>query len=364
MVTFNKCKYRKLNTSHKMKNFNNKSLFNLIKSKGLLLIAGSSLLTSCIVYTGGYSETDGVYYDPNKDTLPAGTYGGNFGNQVDDYYNYQVTYPSIYDNNQQNLQEQQNRYSKPLANDSDWGTFTGTETNYSSFNNWGWGSAFGWGYPYYGFGWGYPYYGYGWGLGFGWGWGSSFYPPWGWGGFYDPFWNYGWGGYYGGYYPGYYGGAYYRPVYYNRSGANGRLTGMISNSRTTNGFRGINSSGFRNREMISGNTRSSVNNGIRNNIPNDVRNFPNNGGIGSNQNGMIRNYPNNSGIRTNPNNGGTRNYPNNSGIRSNQNGGFRNDSFSSPRSGSSGGGFNSGGGFRGGSSGGGGGMRSGGGGRR
>ena len=71
-----------------MKNFNNKSLFNLIKSKGLLLIAGSSLLTSCIVYTGGYSETDGVYYDPNKDTLPAGTYGGNFGNQVDDYYNY------------------------------------------------------------------------------------------------------------------------------------------------------------------------------------------------------------------------------------------------------------------------------------
>ena len=118
-----------------MKNFNNKSLFNLIKSKGLLLIAGSSLLTSCIVYTGGYSETDGVYYDPNKDTLPTGTYGGNFGNQVDDYYNYQVKYPSIYDNNQQNLQEQQNRYSKPLTNDSAWGTFTGTATNYSTFTN-------------------------------------------------------------------------------------------------------------------------------------------------------------------------------------------------------------------------------------
>gem|GEM_PF-4362915 len=31
-----------------MKNFNNKSLFNLIKSKGLLLIAGSSLLVLSI----------------------------------------------------------------------------------------------------------------------------------------------------------------------------------------------------------------------------------------------------------------------------------------------------------------------------
>jgi uncharacterized membrane protein YjdF len=46
-----------------MKNINNTSLLNLIKSKGLILISSSFLLTSCVIYTGGYSETDGVYYD-------------------------------------------------------------------------------------------------------------------------------------------------------------------------------------------------------------------------------------------------------------------------------------------------------------
>lgn len=159
-----------------MKNINNKHLLNLIKSKALILIASSSLLTSCVIYTGGYSETDGVYYDPNKDSLPAGSYSGSYGNQVDDYYNYQDTYPSIYDNNQQNIQDQNNRYA--LTNDSDWGSYTGTETNYTSFNNWGyggWGMGFGyggfggWGYPGYGiYGWNSPFNSWGWGLGFGW----------------------------------------------------------------------------------------------------------------------------------------------------------------------------------------------------
>lgn len=350
---------RKLNTSHKMKNINNKSFFNFIKSKGLILIASTSLLTSCVIYTGGYSETDGVYYDPNKDSLPAGTYGGNFGNQVDDYYNYQDTYPSIYDNNQQNLQQQQSRYN--LATDSDWGTFTGTETNYNSFNNWGWGAGFGWGYPGYGmYGWNSPFNSWGWGLGFGWGWGGGLYSPWGWGGFYDPFWNAGWG--WGGYYNGFYG--YNQPIYYNRSGANGRLLGMIPQNRNTNGFRGINSSGFRTPERMLGNNGNirNQNSGVRNYPNNGVRNYPNNG-VRNYPNNGVRNYPN-SGIRTSPNNSGIRNnYPNNGGIRNNS--GIRNEGFnnSPSRSGSSGG-FNSGGGFRGGSSGGGGGMRSGGGGRR
>jgi len=370
----------KLNTSHKMKNFNNKSLFNFIKSKGLILISSSFLLTSCVIYTGGYSETDGVYYDPNKDSLPAGSYTGNYGNQVDDYYNYQDTYPSIYDNNQQNIQDQNNRYA--LTSDSDWGNFTGTETNYSSFNNWGyggWGMGFGYG-GWGGFGgWGYPNYGwgfnsFGWGMGFGWGWGSSMYSPWGWGGgFYDPFWGYGWGGYYGGYYPY---GNYYRPAYI-RSGSNGRLGGMISTNNRTNGFRGINSS--RNSQMITannsrimrndGNIRNSngirgINNGnIRNQNNGNIRQFPNNGGTRNTypNNGNVRNtYPNNGGVRTSPS------YPNNGNVRTQNNGGFRNDSYTAPsRSGSNSGGFNSGGGFRsGGSSGGGGGMRSGGGGRR
>ena len=382
MVSFKKCKYRKLNTSHKMKNINNKSLFNFIKSKGLILISSSFLLTSCVIYTGGYSETDGVYYDPNKDSLPAGTYSGNYNNQVDNYYNYQDTYPSIYDNNQQNVQDQNNRYA--LSSDSDWGNFTGTETNYSSFNNWGWGGMGmgygwggfgGWGYPNYGWGWNSGFNSMGWGMGFGWGWGNSFYSPWGWGGgFYDPFWNYGWGGYYGG---GYWGG-HHNTIIYNRSGANGgRLNGMISQNRvgnrTSGRFNAINSTGFRpNRDIRNEvGTRNSglrtMNDGFRNSN-NGNRINQNNSGIL--QNGGIRqNYPNNGGIRQNyPNNGGVRTSPNNNGgFRNTQpSGGYRNDTYVAPtRSGNSGGGFNSGGGMRsGGSSGGGGGMRSGGGGGR
>ena len=345
-----------------MKNINIPNLSNLIKSKALILIASSSLLTSCVVYTGGYSETDGVYYDPNRDSLPAGTYSSG-NNQVDNYYNYQDTYPSIYDNNQQNIQDQQNRYA--LNNDSDWGTYTGTETNYTSFNNWGyggwgmgfgWGGFGGWGYPGYGmYGWNSPFNSWGWGMGFGWGWGNSFYSPWGYGGFYDPFWGYG------------YGGGYYHPVYYNRSGMNGgRLNGMISENRgnrTAGRFNGINSSGIRpNRDIR--NQVGTVNSGIRtsnNNIRNSnsgVRTYPNNAGIRNSNGGIRQNYPNNSGVRTAPN------YRNNSGIRTApNNGGYRNDSYNAPtRSGNSGG-FNSGGGggMRSGGSGGGGGMRSGGG---
>lgn len=353
-----------------MKNINNTRLLNLIKSKALILIASSSLLTSCVIYTGGYSETDGVYYDPNKDSLPAGSYSGNYGNQVDSYYNYQDTYPSIYDNNQQNIQDQDNRYTL-TSSSSDWGTYTGTETNYTSFNNWGyggWGMGFGyggfggWGYPGYGmYGWNSPFNSWGWGMGFGWG--NSFYSPWGWGGgFYDPYWGYGYGGW-----GGYYGGGYYRPINYNRSGVNGgRLNGMISQNRVgnrnSNRFDGINAGVRPNRNIR--NEVGTINSGIRTSN-NGVRNF--NNGIRQ-TNGGIRPYPNNGGIRnTYPNNGGTRtqSYPNNGGIRTQNSGGFRNETYSAPtRSGGNSGGFNSGGGMRSGGSSGGGGMRSGGGGGR
>jgi hypothetical protein len=37
---------------------------------------------------GGYSETDGVYYDPNKDTLPEGVIINDGGNRVGEYYDY------------------------------------------------------------------------------------------------------------------------------------------------------------------------------------------------------------------------------------------------------------------------------------
>ena len=358
-----------------MKNINNKSLMNFIKSKGLILVASSFLLTSCVIYTGGYSETDGVYYDPNKDSLPLGAYPSN-NNQVDNYYNYQDTYPSIYDNNQQNLQDQQGRYA--LSNDSDWGSFTGTETNYTSFNNWGWGGMGmgmgfgwgggfgGWGYPGWGMGWNSPFNSWGWGMGFGWGWGNSFYSPWGWGGgFYDPFWGAGYGGWGGGH-----------NIIYGRSGANGgRLNGMISQNRvgnrTAGRFNGINTSGMRQNLDIR-NTVGTRNSGIRTqndafrNNNNGMRTYPNNGGIRNSNNGIRQNYPNGN-VRQNPNyNGGVRTTPNNGGVRTTpNNGGFRNETFSAPqRSGGNSGGFNSGGGMRSGGSSGGGGMRSGGGGGR
>lgn len=355
-----------------MKNINNNRFLNLIKSKALILIASSSLLTSCVIYTGGYSETDGVYYDPNKDSLPAATYSSG-NNQVDNYYNYQDTYPSIYDNNQQNIQDQDNRYTL-ASSSSDWGTYTGAETNYSSFNNWGggfggWGMGFGyggfgggWGYPGYGmYGWNSPFNSWGWGMGFGWG--NSFYSPWGWGGgFYDPFWGYGYGGW-----GGYYGGTgYYQPINYNRSGANGgRLGGMISQNRTGSRsdarFQGINNSRIR----TTGNIRNDV--GTRNSAIRTNNNGTRNSSSIRTNNGGMRTYPNNGNVRNNyPNNGGirTQTYPNNGNIRTSPNtGGFRNESYSPSRSGGNSGGFNSGGGMRSGGSGGGG-MRSGGGGGR
>ena len=53
-----------------MKRNIHKNLLGMLKSKGILAISGGLLLVSCGAQMGGYSETDGVYYDPNKDTLP------------------------------------------------------------------------------------------------------------------------------------------------------------------------------------------------------------------------------------------------------------------------------------------------------
>ena len=67
-----------------MKKFTHKNLLGLLKSKAVLAISSSLILTSCVIQTGGYSETDGVYYDPNRDTLPEGTVM-NSGNRVGEY---------------------------------------------------------------------------------------------------------------------------------------------------------------------------------------------------------------------------------------------------------------------------------------
>ncbi len=238
-----------------------KNIFNQLSerfiSKAVLAVSGSMILMSCGAHVGGYSETDGVYYDPETDTLPEGVVVQNNGNQVGGYYDYYEN--SVIDNSRLHQYEQENKYSQWNGNDSDWGLYAGEETNIYD-NSWGaWGP---WGYPYWGSGLGM---GWGWGSGFGmgmgmnwgWGYGSWFgynpYMSWGWGGYnpymfgYSPFWNYysplyyGYGAY--GYNPYYYGGNYPR---YQRSGTVGRGFNSYMNNGSPFGNRVGTNSGFRN----------------------------------------------------------------------------------------------------------------------
>ncbi len=281
-----------------MKKNIHKNLLGMLKNKGFLVVASSVLLVSCGTQMGGYSETDGVYYDPAKDTLPQGTIVGNDGNRVGEYYNYQDS-SDIIKNANANQYEQQNRYddwNNLNVSDSDWGSFSGSTINY--YDN-SWGSPWGW------YGYGYPY-GWrgGWSLGFSWGWGSYWGNPWGgwygynpyWG-YYDPFWG---GGYYGGYYP-YYGYGYYNSIPYKRSGVvSQRSYGPANGNKVSN------SSGFRN----------NANADFRNNV------------IRQNNSGFRNPNMNQNSNGTRP--GGFRNpnsNPNNNGTRP---GGFRNPN-SSPR---------------------------------
>ena len=352
-----------------MKNFTYKNLIEIIKSKGIFAVSSGLLLISCGAQMGGYTETDGVYYDPKKDVIPAGVVMDDTNNNVGEDYSYNDNSPSIIEQNQQNMEAQKNKYQDwNNFEQSDWGSYAGTETNYYS-NNWGWG----YGYPY-GMG---GYYGWGnrWsiGLGFGWGWNSWYNPGWNWGwgtswGY--PYYGYGYNPYYwdsyywgGGYYPGYYGwggypGYWGRPANVKRSGADAIFRGNNTNNSS---FNTVNRNGF---GRNSSNQNSVNNNGFRRSgfgTPNQ-----------NSQNSSNQNSVNNNGFRRSG--FGTTN--NNNSSNQQQNGGFRrtestpsqqpsytpqrNDSFRN-----SGGGFrSSGGGFGGGSSSGGGMRSSGGGGMR
>ncbi len=338
-----------------MKKIIHKNLLNQLKSKGVLAVASSMLLVSCGTQMGGYSETDGVYYDPNKDTLPQGAIVGNEGNRVGEYYNYQDQ-SDIIKNAESNYYEQENKYNDwndINYTDSDWGSYTGNTLNYYD-NSWGWGSPWGW----YGYGYRSPYWGWrgGWNLGFSWGWGNTwgswygYNPYWG---YYDPFWGGGyWGGYYGGYYP-YYGYGYYNPLPYKRSGVVSQR-----NYQSANGNKYSGSSAFRNN--ANADFRRNASSGFRSNsgFRNDnsgVRNNPNGGfrnpGMNPNAPRQNPNAPRQGGFRNNNNYSTPRQQPSYSPPRND--GGFR--------SGGSSGGFRSGGSSGGGMrSGGGGGFRSGG----
>lgn len=328
-----------------MKKNINKNRFNLPQLRALAFLTASLVAVSCGTQMGAYSESDGVYYDPNKDTLPVETVD-NYGNQVGEYYDY---------SNQNDVARLDDKgiYSKNYnwgvpGSNSDWGNYTGTEVNY---NNWA--------SPYYNYG--YSPYGWNFGISFGYSWGSpwnnwyGYSPYWGYGGYYSP-WYYGYNPYWGwnspyywggGYYP-YYNYGYYRPVYdYRRSGSSGNFGNSYQGSFGNKV--GNQNSGFRDRGF--GNTNQNNSGFNRPGNQGQQNTFPRYRGQSNTQ----QNVPNIPRPRnTTPQYESPRN-----------NGGFRNDSGFRPSSnssgfggGSNGGGFRSGGGF--GGSSGGGGQRSGG----
>ena len=298
-----------------------KNLPQILKSKVVLAVAGGLILLSCGSQMGGYSETDGVYYDPNKDTLPEGTVM-NSGNRVGEYYDYQAT------DDQNKYLNSDNRNESWKEANSDWGSYAGTDVFYNDT-------------------WGYPYGMYsGWGMNFGFGsyWGyGGYYSPWGmgyspWYGYYSP-----WYGYYSpyyGYYNPYYGYSpygYYSPYghgygmgynsynggfTYKRSGSDGAFRNSLRNSTPNSTIR----------------NRNNYNSGFRNDTPRVNSAQPNNPSYnqpGNNSQPRLRATPRpdstprqSSPRQSSPNYSEPR-------IRSNSNdGGFR--------SGSNGGGFNSG----------------------
>lgn len=333
-----------------------------LKSLGILMVSGCMLLVSCGAQMGSYSETDGLYYDPNKDIIPEPNYTYISPGSEDTFIEQEEDSQGIIEQNLQNQIENQNRYNNwNGASQSDWGSYAGTESNYY-MNNWGWGmgSGFGWGFnnPWMwgnrwgmgaGFGWGWndPFmWGNGWGMNFGFGWND----PWMWGGRWGMGMGFGWGGPYMGYnpywdfygwgYPGYFG----RPYNYKRSGSdqiNRGNNGFQPNSNVGN--RGFNSILPKNSSpSVNGNSYNSVNKGFRRGsfgTPSSVT--PNNRPSGNSNSGFRRS----GNMAPVPQQPSSTPPPKNEGFRNNSSG---SGGFGGGNSGNSGGGRSSGGGFRGG----------------
>ncbi|MDY3547551.1 Vitellogenin II precursor [Riemerella anatipestifer] len=333
--------------------------YNFLKRKWAIRLAlatsVSFLLSSCGAQMGGYTETDGVYYDPNKDVIPEGIVFNDYNNVGDDY-DYNNDY-RVVENSKQLQQNQNNRYQEwadnPVRSNSDWGVFTGVERHYT---DWGWntpfwGGGFGWN-PYWGsfvgwnmgFGWNSAW---GWNMGFGMGWGSGW-NRWGWGNPYwggrfswNPYWGAGWGNpYWGGY--GAWGNPYWgvapRQYNYRRSGAdritrynNGGFNNDIYRTPNSNRNTGRNLGGFRDSGFGRGDNR--------------VNGNSNNNGYPVPQTRTLKRVePNYQNRNLMPR---TQSIPRNDGFRNNSswgNGSSRSGGFGSGSSGS--GSVRSGGGFR------------------
>ncbi|MDY3337712.1 Vitellogenin II precursor [Riemerella anatipestifer] len=337
--------------------------YNFLKRKWAVRLAlatsVSFLLTSCGAQMGGYTETDGVYYDPSKDVIPEGVVV-NDRNNVGDYYDYSNDY-RVVENSRQLQQNQNNKYQEwtdtPVQSDSDWGAFAGVERRYTG---WGWntpfwGTGFGWD-PYWGgfggwnswnmgFGWSS---GWGWNMGFGMGWGSGW-NRWGWGNPYwggrfgwNPYWGTGWGNpYWGGY--GAWGNPYWgvapRQYNYRRSGVdsitrynNGGFNNPIYRNPNSNSNSGRNFGGFRDSGFGRGDNRINRNNS--------------NNGYSMPQTRTLRRSEPNYNYQDRGMTPRTQSIPRNDGFRNNSGWGGGSNRSGGFGSGSSGGGMRSGGGFR------------------
>lgn len=175
-----------------------------------------ALLTSCGAQMEGYTETDGLYYNPKKDVIPEKDWAPKVRNWYHESDDIAMEEPYSITKTSKELKDAQskkyNKWSKKDKNvSSDWGALTGVERRYIEtspyYNDFGYSSF--WGNPYY------PYYNYRsltWNSYFGYDW--RFYSPWSYS--YNE-WNYpyyyGYSGYYSPYYDGY--GRYYSPYYYS-----------------------------------------------------------------------------------------------------------------------------------------------------
>lgn len=187
-----------------------------ILSRGTTAILGGIALVSCGIQTG-YTETDGIYYDPNTDKIE----------QKLAWQEPQEQKPvsGIIEQSQKTEQQQKEKYrQKGWGNEqkiapSDWGNYVGTQHHYH-YNTPSWGHSYYDSFysPYY-FGQYNSYFGnfYSWNMSYTWGnpWGHyRHYTPYHWG--YNNYYHSPYYGYYGSYYSPYYGGYYgnyYHPYY-------------------------------------------------------------------------------------------------------------------------------------------------------
>ena len=286
-----------------MKDYTYKNLFSSLLTKGGMAILSSLALISCGIQSG-YTETDGIYYDPKSDKIEQ-RIAWQSTRYEDDYYRHEE---SIIGQSQKNQKQQNEKYNnknwgnnQKIKTSSDWGVYTGTQNNYYYDNYSVWGSPYSFYSPYY-FGYYNSYFGNyysGWNLGFSWGnpWAyyNSYYwnanPYWGYSGYYNPwYYNPFYSPYYGGYYDYYYYPNYYERGYYPAKNYRKSSVDQIFRGNNSNNSWGNNSSstyndrGFERNSSWGRNDNFESNNTWRNNTPTPpptTNSFPNDGSRGS-----------------------------------------------------------------------------------